>query len=87
VHRTSYEATQTLGAVAREARIEVIRYESVRDPQQGICAAVLTPAAFRRVRPLAQQTWFIASSRSHVRCVKDEERGGPTWEFTAEQLR
>ena len=86
MHRTSYDATQALGALARQARIEVIRYESVRDPQPGRCGAVLTPAAFRRTTPLAQQTWFIASSRSHVRCVKDED-GAPTWEFLAEQLR
>jgi hypothetical protein len=86
VHRTSYEATQAFGAVAREARIEIIRYESVRDPQPGMCAAVLTPIAFRRTKPLSQQTWFIASSRRIVRCAKDEDHG-PTWEFTAEQLR
>jgi hypothetical protein len=85
VHRTSYQATQTLGSLARKAGIEGIRYESVRDAEHAACVAVLTPTAFRRPKPSGQQTWFIAASRSSVRCAKDE-RDGPTWEFTAAQL-
>ncbi len=86
VHRTSYEATQAFSALARNAMLEAIRYESVRDPEPGVCAAVLTPKSFRRNKPGAQQTWFIAASRRIVRCAKDED-GGPTWEFLAGQLR
>jgi hypothetical protein len=85
-HRTSYEPTQAFGALVRNARIEAIRYESVRDPQAGFCAAILTPAGFGRRMPGAQQTWLIAVSRRLARCAKDEE-GGPTWEFAFEQLR
>ncbi|HKZ72515.1 MAG TPA: RES family NAD+ phosphorylase [Steroidobacteraceae bacterium] len=84
-HRTSYEATQAFGVLARKSAVDLIRYESVRDTQHAACAAVLAPAAFKRTRPGTQQTWFIAASRTSVRCVKDE-REGPTWEFTAEQL-
>ena len=83
--RSSYAATQALAAAAREGGIEVIRYESVRDPQHAACAAVLDPAVFGRGKPRAQQTWFIAASRASVRCALDE-RGGASWEFSSAQL-
>jgi hypothetical protein len=83
--RSSYAATQALAANARAAQIHIIRYESVRDPQHAACAAVLDPAAFGRARPRGLETWFIAASRELVRCARDE-RGGPTWEFSGEQL-
>ena len=84
-HRVSYQGTQAFGAVARAAQIQLIRYESVRDPEHAACAAVLNAAAFGRGKPYSQHTWFIAASRERVRCAKDE-RGGATWEFTSEQL-
>ena len=49
--RSDYAHTQALATVARAAGIELMRYESVRDPQHGSCAAVLTPAAFGRGKP------------------------------------
>ena len=83
--RADYAPTQALAAGARTARIEIIRYESVRDPEAGACAALLTPAAFARSAPLAQQTWFIAAGRERVACATDA-RGGPAFEFAARQL-
>ena len=83
--RTSYAATQALAHSARAAHLELIRYESVRDPEHAACAAVLSPAAFGQGKPRGQHTWFIAAARVRVRCAR-EERGGPTWEFTASQL-
>src|SRR5262249_18721329 len=44
-HRSDYQCTQEFAAVARTAHIELIRYESVRDPEHAACAAVLDPAA------------------------------------------
>jgi len=84
-HRTDYSATQTLAAAARGAELELIRYESVRDPGHAACVAALLPAVFGRARPKGVETWFIAASRTHVRCVKGA-RGGETWEFTAADL-
>ena len=84
-HRVSYQGTQALAALARQAHIQLIRYESVRDPEHAACAAVLDPAAFGRGKPHSQHTWFIAASRARVRCAQDE-RGGASWEFTREQL-
>jgi hypothetical protein len=84
-NRTSYAATQALAASAREAKVEMIRYESARDPERAACVALLTPRAFARNRPRRPETWFIAASRRLVRCASDV-RGGPAWEFSAAQL-
>jgi len=84
-HRVSYQGTQAFAALARQAHIQLIRYESVRDPEHAACAAVLAPAAFGRAKPHSQHTWFIAASRARVRCAQDE-RGGTSWEFTPGQL-
>ena len=84
-HRSDYVATQALAAKARHAKVELIRYESIRDPQRGACAAVLNVAAFHRSKPRQLQTWFIAASRAGVRCAQNV-RNGPTWEFTRKQL-
>ena len=83
--RLDYTATQALAGAARAAAIEILRYQSVRDPGHGHCAALLTPAVFGGGKPRAQETWFIAASRERVRCAEDE-RGGATWEFTREEL-
>ena len=85
VRPDSYERTQALAASAREAAIELIRYESVRDPEHAACAAVLDPKVFGRGKPRDEETWFIAASRERVRCARDA-RGGATWEFGAAQL-
>jgi RES domain len=84
-HPTSYAATQAFAAQARAAGAQLIRYESVRDPEHAACVAVLNPAAFGRGKPRGQESWFIAASRERVRCAPGE-RGGATWEFTRAQL-
>jgi hypothetical protein len=85
IHPMSYESTQALAAAAREAGIEIIRYESVRDPGHAACAAVLAPSAFGRGRPRALETWFIAAARSRVRCAL-QGSDVPQFEFSAAQL-
>jgi hypothetical protein len=83
--RTNYAATQALAAVAREALVQIVRYESVRDPEHAACTALLTPAAFAGSKPKKQETWFIAAGRERVRCAQ-ELRAAPGWEFTYEEL-
>ena len=61
-----YAACQEFARVAREAGVGAIRYESVRDPQAGGCAAVLSPAAFAKPRPQEQQTWMLSVTRERV---------------------
>jgi hypothetical protein len=83
--KASYLRTQQLATAARAAGIELIRYQSARDPQGGPCAALLSPAVFGRSRPREQQKWFIAAGRVRVRCVL-AERAGATFEFSRAQL-
>jgi hypothetical protein len=61
-----YAGCQALARVAREAGVEAIRYESVRDPRHGGCAALLSPAVFSPAAPQRQQTWLLAVSRERV---------------------
>lgn len=84
-HRTNYAATQSLATHARQANVQIIRYESVRDPERAGCAAVLTPDVFLKPAPKSQETWFIAAARTRVLCARDL-RSGPTWEFSADHL-
>jgi hypothetical protein len=84
-HRSDYQKTQALAAVARGAHIELIRYESARDPEHAACVAVLEPQAFGRGRPFALETWFIAAARSRVRCAL-QGSDVPQFEFAAAQL-
>jgi hypothetical protein len=54
-----YTATQAMGRTAREDGIALILYRSVRDPEAGVCIAVLDPRAFRPKRLLGQETWYL----------------------------
>lgn len=81
----SYQATQQLAVAARAAQVALIRYESVRDPQHGPCAAVLDPSAFGRSKPHSLETWFIAATRTRIRCAL-QGSDVPQFEFTAPQL-
>jgi hypothetical protein len=83
--RDSYAATQALALAAREAALQLLRYQSVRDPLRAACAAVLDPGVFGRGKPHGQETWFIAAARESVRCARDE-RSGASFEFSRAQL-
>ena len=67
----SYDGTQALARVVREAGIALIRYRSVRDPQHRAAVAVLTPKAFRKSSPLEQHTWLIKVGRTQVLAEAD----------------
>ncbi len=54
-----YSATQGFGRLAREAGLDLLLYRSVRDPEPGVCVAVLQPSALKPKRPLAQETWYL----------------------------
>jgi hypothetical protein len=58
-HPNNYAPTQSLARTARAAKIDAIRYASVRDPQQGAAVAVLAPSSFHPRKPLQQKTWFL----------------------------
>jgi hypothetical protein len=67
-----YAPSQAFAGVAREADVDAIRYESVRDPKHGAAVAVLRPC-FKPHKPLEQQTWFLSVRRTSVVWQRDEE--------------
>jgi hypothetical protein len=74
-----YAATQRFAHLARQAQIDAICYESVRDPDRGAAVAVLSASSFKPRKPLEQHSWFLS--------VRPEaaiwQREGQTYEFSA----
>jgi hypothetical protein len=54
-----YSACQRFAQVAREAEVDAIRYQSVRDPEHDGAVAVLQPACFKPRQPLEQRIWLL----------------------------
>jgi hypothetical protein len=77
-----YAACQQLAGVARSAGIAVIRYRSVRDPDAGMCAAVLQPVALA-AEPLLEQTWRLTVTRQRVQWQRDSVLHEESFEFPA----
>ncbi|MFN3658634.1 MAG: RES family NAD+ phosphorylase [Pseudolabrys sp.] len=67
--RTDYAACLDLADNARAANLEVIRYESVRDPQARANIAVLTCRAFAEPDVTGRQTWHLHFGNSGVRAT------------------
>jgi len=64
-----YGPCQVLADTARQAEIEVIRYESVRDPNRGVNVAVLSCRAFSTKAPQSRQTWRLRISPLGVQAL------------------
>ncbi len=82
MHPQDYSATQAFARVAREANVDAIRYESVRDPEHGAAVAVLRPC-FKPHRPLEQHTWLLSVRRPSVIWQRERE----TFEFDTRAWR
>jgi len=65
-HRSDYTDCQSIARTAREAEVQLVRYESVRDSRHGGCAAVLAAAAFAGRAPVEQQGWMLTVTQSRV---------------------
>lgn len=74
-----YSATQAFAAVARDAAVELIRYESVRDPDKGGCAALLAPSVFAERAPSARQTWHLTVTPTASAWHRDAESFEFVW--------
>jgi hypothetical protein len=61
-----YTACQALARRARDAGIEIFRYHSVRDPDGGACAALLTHRAFKDAAPSKSEIWMLSVSKQVV---------------------
>jgi hypothetical protein len=66
-HPTDYAACQQLADLARAHDVDVIRYESVRDPGRHANIALLTCSAFTSPEPVARLTWRILLSNNGAR--------------------
>ena len=67
-----YHACQEFAERARSVDVDVLRYESVRDPSaKGINIAILACRVFASRRPLARQTWRVYLSAPGVRAMCD----------------
>ena len=78
-----YAACQALARTARSAGLQVIRYESVRDPCAGGCAAVLAHGAFAAARPTETESWMLQVAREHVIWRQNSVFENQAFEFSA----
>lgn len=70
---------QAFADIAREAGIEVIRYESVRDPAHGMNLALLTCRVFADHKPTSLQTWHIRVSESGAQAICEPTKARITY--------
>jgi hypothetical protein len=63
---TDYSHCQVIAGLAREAQVQILAYESVRDPERGGCVALLTPAAFARRSPIKKESGLLTVTRHRV---------------------
>ena len=77
---TDYSHCQALAETARAAKIEVIRYASVRDPGHGMNFALLTCRAFARPKPIDQQKWHIRLGDAGAQAICEAPKSGITFD-------
>lgn len=69
MHPTEYAPCQALADTARQSEIEIIRYESVRDPDAGVNVALLSCAAFTSRAPQSPQTWRLRTGARGIQAL------------------
>ncbi len=70
MHPTDYTATQDFADVARAAKVDVLRYESVRDIAGSFNVALLSPKVFATKQPIGQQVWMLYIAASEINCAR-----------------
>ena len=78
-----YTASQRFARVARQAEVDAIRYESVRDPEHAGAVAVMNPSCFKPRRPLEQHIWLLTVRPDAAIWQRD----GQSHEFHAKDWR
>lgn len=71
-HLTDYSTCLDLADVAHEADIDLIRYQSVRDPLGGINLALLSCGCFAMPNPTRMTTWRLHFSGHGVNAICDQ---------------
>ena len=72
-----------MGRAAREAGLQWLRYESVRDSRHGGCGAVLDAAAFAARAPVEQQGWLLTVTQARVVWQRSDPLDPGVLEFSA----
>jgi hypothetical protein len=73
-HVAEYAPCQALADSARAAAVDVIRYESVRDPDGGANLALLECGAFTDTAPRTLQTWRLLLRPGGVQAIREFPR-------------
>lgn len=73
-HPNRYAPCQDLADAAREAGVEIIRYQSVRDPEHRANVALLSPRAFADAAPKLRRTWHVFPRRHAVQAWCESPR-------------
>jgi hypothetical protein len=79
MHPQDYEPCQEFERIARENKIEVICYSSVRDPDHRPCYAILKCCAFAALKPDKRQTWQLLVNDAGVYACCEFPKYGVTF--------
>lgn len=63
---SSYDIAQELGRDMRGAGVEVFRYTSARDAEDGVNVGVFAPSVFGKSKPKLLETWYCSASRERI---------------------
>lgn len=77
----SYDACQNLAENARAIDVDLIRYKSVRDPEQDVNVAVLSCRTFSEPAPVERQTWRLRFSKYGAQAICEHPRSSLEFSF------
>jgi RES domain len=81
MHVTDYQHCQAFADTARAAKVEIIRYASVRDPARGMNIALLTCRAFAKREPgVRRQTWRIQLNDAGAHAICEAPKASMTFD-------
>ncbi len=66
ISRSSYRVTQGLGRDMRSDGVELVRFESARDPRRGANVGIFDAVVFQTSRPRGLQTWYCVATNDTV---------------------
>lgn len=83
----SYSASQALGRAMRDAQVELFRFPSARDAEQGTNVGAFSPAVFHQATPQHVERWHCTATRRAVDFTRgDLTRVRDTHLFEREQF-
>ncbi|MDB4915571.1 MAG: hypothetical protein JWM95_3215 [Gemmatimonadetes bacterium] len=67
---SKYGPTQALGTAMREAGVELFRYPSARDAEDGVNVGAFSVNVFGGAKPHGFETWYCTATRDRVELAK-----------------